>query len=146
MLHQVETDLVAAMRAGNIIERDTLRMLKSALKNAQIEKGSELSEEEATVVAQREVKRRHEAIEGFKAAGKDELAEIEAQEATILAKYVPAQMPETEVRTRIDEYLKTNPATAAEVGKVMGALTPQFKGKADMGLVSRIVRELLTNS
>lgn len=145
MLQQVETDLVAAMRAGNTVERETLRMLKAALKNAEIEKGSELTEEETVVIAQKEVKRRNEAIEGFKAAGKAELAEVEAQEAAILAKYVPAQMSEQEIRTGISTYLQDNPATNAELGKVMGALTPQFKGKADMGLVSKIVRELLSN-
>jgi len=144
MLREVETDLVAAMRAGDTVARETLRMLKAALKNAEIEKGSELTEEESIVVAQKEVKRRHEAIEGFKAAGKAELAEMEAQEARILAKFVPAQMPEEEIQRQVKDYLTKNPATPADMGKVMGALTPTFKGKADMGLVSKIVRELLT--
>lgn len=146
MLHQVETDLVAAMRAGNTVERETLRMLKSALKNAQIEKGSELTEEESITVAQKEVKRRNEAIEAFTAAGKPELAEMEKQEAQILSKYVPALMEEGEIRQIVEGYLSENPATVADMGKVMGALTPQFKGKADMGTVSKIVRESLTDS
>jgi uncharacterized protein YqeY len=146
MLQQVETDLVAAMRAGNTVERETLRMLKSALKNAQIEKGSELTEEEAIVIAQKEVKRRNEAIDGFNSAGKPELAEMEAQEAQILAKYVPAQMSENDIRQAVTDYLNTNPATVADLGKVMGALSPQFKGKADMGLVSKLVRETLSST
>ncbi len=143
MLQRVENDLLDAMRAGDTIKRETLRMLKSALKNAQIEKGSELTDEEAIVIAQKEVKRRNEAIEGFTAAGKPELAEAEAQEAKILAQYVPAQMEEADIRSIVERHLVDNPATLTEMGKVMGALTPQFKGKADMGLVSKIVRELL---
>lgn len=143
MIHQVEADLLDAMRAGDTVVRETLRMLKSALKNAQIEKGSELTEDEAVRVAQKEVKRRNEAIEGFRAAGKPELAEMEAHEARILAKYVPAQMEESEIRTIIQTYLEANPATISQLGAVMGALTPQFKGRADLGLVSRIVRESL---
>ena len=146
MLQQVETDLVAAMRAGDTVERETLRMLKSALKNAQIEKGSELTEEESTTIAQKEVKRRHEAIEGFTAAGKPELAEMEAQEAKILAKYVPEQMTEDKIRSIIAVYLSSNPASIADMGKVMGALSPQFKGKADMNLVSKVVRESLSTN
>ncbi len=146
MLRQVETDLVAAMRAGDTVERETLRMLKSSLKNAEIEKGSELTEEESIVVAQKEVKRRHEAVEGFKAAGKDELAEMEAQEARILAKYVPALMSEEEIKAKVSDYLKENPAAVDQIGKVMGALSPIFKGKADMGIVSKTVRELLSNT
>ena len=146
MLQQVETDLVAAMRAGNTVERETLRMLKSALKNAQIEKGSELTEEESTTIAQKEVKRRHEAIEGFTAAGKPELAEMEAQEAKILAKYVPEQMTEDKIHSIVAVYLSSNPASIADMGKVMGALSPQFKGKADMNLVSKVVRESLSTN
>jgi uncharacterized protein YqeY len=146
MLNQIETDLVAAMRAGNAVERETLRMLKSALKNAQIEKGSELTDEEAVGVAQKEVKRRAEAIEAYKAAGKPQLAEMEAQEARILTKYVPAQMSEEEIRVKIKDYLGQNPAQADQMGKVMGELSSTFKGKADMGLVSKIVRELLTST
>lgn len=146
MLQQVETDLVTAMKAGDTVVRETLRMLKSALKNAVIEKGSDLTDEEAIVIAQKEVKRRNEAIEGFTAAGKPDLAEMEAQEAKILAKYVPAQMTEEEIRSIIVTHLQANPATVADLGKVMGALSPQFKGKADMGLVSKLVREILSST
>lgn len=144
MLQRVETDLMAAMKAGDTVVRETLRMLKSALKNAEIEKGSELTEEESVVIAQKEVKRRNEAIEGFTAAGKPELAEMESQEAKILAKYVPEQMAEDKIRLIVAEYLNSNPSSIADMGKVMGALSPQFKGKADMNLVSTIVRASLS--
>ncbi len=143
MISQIEFDLISAMKAGNVVERETLRMLKSAIKNAEIDKGSELTDEETITIIQKEVKRRNEAIEAFKTANKPELVEMETQEARVLQKYLPELMAEAEIRTKVGEYLSSNPATSADIGKVMGTLSAQLKGKADMGLVSKIVKESL---
>jgi len=143
MIEKIEADLLEAMKSGDSVKRETLRMLKSSLKNLQIEKGSELGDEDITAVIQKEVKRRKEAIESYTAAGRAEQAAQEEQEATILSAYLPEQMNEDELRQLIVNHLADNPASPAEIGKVMGALSPTLKGKADMGLVSRLVRELV---
>lgn len=143
MLERIEADLVTAMKAGDSVTRETLRLLKSAVKNTEIEKGNQLSDEEVVAVIQREVKRRKEAVESYKAANRAEQAAAEEQEAAILTKYLPSQMSEAELQAYIENYLEQNPATSDQVGQVMGALSVQLRGKADMGLVSRLVREKL---
>ncbi len=143
MIEKIEEQLIAAMKSGENLKRDTLRMLKSSLKNAQIEKGSDLTDEESITVIQKEVKRRKEAIESFNAADRPEQAAQEEQEAAILAEYLPAQMSEEDLRAFVTDYLAKNPAQPSDMGKVMGALSGQLKGKADMGVVSKIVKELV---
>jgi uncharacterized protein YqeY len=145
MLDKIEADLLEAMKGGDELKRDTLRLLKSALKNAEIEKGGKLSEDDAIATVQKEVKRRREAVESYRAAGRSEQASQEERESEILAAYLPSQMSEDEIRSQIKDYLASNPATVGEVGKTMGQLSSHFKGKADLGLVAKIVRELIAN-
>lgn len=144
-IETIEKDILDAMRAGDTTKRETLRMLKSSLKNYEIEKGNPLSADDITAVIQKEVKRRKEAIESYTAAGKPEQAAQEELEATLLSTYLPEQMSEEDIRSLITAYLEANPTTVQEMGKAMGALSPQFKGKADMSTVSRIVREEIQN-
>lgn len=146
MQERIETDLIAAMKSGDNLKRETLRLLKSALKNAQIEKGSALTDEEAVTVIQREVKRRKEAVESYKSAGREDQAAQEEQESVILEAYLPEQMNEEDLRSYVTDYLSKNPTGMADIGRAMGALSGQLKGKADMGLVSRLLRELVTPS
>ncbi|QQG50058.1 MAG: GatB/YqeY domain-containing protein [Candidatus Berkelbacteria bacterium] len=146
MIERIEAELLEAMKSGDTSKRETLRMLKSSLKNAEIEKGTELGDEEVISVIQKEVKRRKEAFQSYQDAGRPEQAKLEEEEATILGAYLPEQMSESDLRALISEYLAKNPVAPNEIGKAMGALSAELKGKADMGLVSRLVRELVTGT
>lgn len=141
VLADIETDLLAAVKSGDQFTRDTLRYLKSVLKNAEIEARAELSDDQATSVIQKEVKRRVEAEELYKQAAKPELAQNEAAENKVLKKYLPSQMSEAEVKAAVTEFLAKNPTQLSEMGKAMGQLSGLLKGKADMGVVSKLLRE-----
>jgi len=143
MLEKIDADLLAAMKSGESLKRDTLRMLKSALKNFQIEKGSELTDEETVSVIQKEVKRRKESIVAYEAAQKPDLVAAEQEEMAILSTYLPKQMSDEEIRQEVTSYLEEHPTAPDKAGQAMGALSARLKGKADMGKVSQILRESL---
>lgn len=141
LLEQIDADLLEAIKSRNELTRDTLRFLKSSLKNAELTNNHQaLTDEQVVGVIQKEVKRRNEAIAAYGQASKPELAESEKKEAEILQKYLPSQKSETEIQAIITEYLAQNPTTPAEFGRAMGALGQQLKGQADLGLVSRLLK------
>lgn len=144
LLNQINTDLIEAQKASDSLTRDTLRMVKTTIKNVEIAKGIELNDEQIVDVLAKEVKQRQEAADSFVAGNRPELAEKEQQEIAILKKYLPEQISEDELSQMIDEAITETGATAMnEMGKVMGALIPKIKGRADAGLVSQIVRQKL---
>ena len=122
-------------------------MVISAIGYYEINKGGagyEATEEDVLAVIQKEAKQHRDSIEQFRTANRPELVEKEEKELEILNKYLPQQMNEEEIRKLVNEAIaKTNASTPADMGKVMGALMPQTKGKADGGVVSRILREEL---
>lgn len=145
---QLKDELKQAMLAKDTVKTSVLRMVISAIGYAEIQKGGagyEATEEDVMSVIQKEAKQHRDSIEQFKNAGRNELVEKEETELAILAKYMPEQMGEDEVRKLVVAAIaKSGAASAAEMGKVMGVLMPDVKGKADGGLVSRIVKEELT--
>lgn len=143
MLERIDADLIEAQKNKEELKRDILRLVKSALKNATIEKGSDLTDEEVIAVLNREVKKRKESIAAYEQANRPELVESELAEIGIIQVYLPELMSEDDIRTAVASYLAANPTTAAQMGQAMGALSGQLKGKADMGLVSKILRESL---
>lgn len=137
---RLRNDLNSARR-----ERDKLRTLVltttlSELRNREIELGREASDEEAVEVIGRAVKRRREAAEQIRSAGRTELAEKEEKEAELLTGYLPAQLDEAEVRRYVREAIAGG---ATNVGAVMGAVMPRVKGRFDGRETNRIVREEL---
>jgi uncharacterized protein YqeY len=146
---QLKEELKQSMLARNTEKTSTLRMVISALGYYEIEKGGagyEASEEDVQDVLQKQAKQRRDSIEQFEAANRNELAEKEKQELELLESYLPKQMGEEEIKQLVDEAITQTGATnAADMGKVMGALMPKTKGKADGGLVSRLVKEKLGN-
>jgi uncharacterized protein len=144
---QLKEELKQSMLARDAEKTSTLRMVISALGYYEIEKGGagyEATEEDIEAVLQKQAKQRRDSIEQFKAGGRDELAEKETKELTLIESYLPEQMSEEEVGKLVEEAIKqTGATTAADMGKVMGALMPKVKGKADGTLVSRLVREKL---
>lgn len=145
LLEKIQNDLKEAMKAHEDVKVSTLRMIISAAGNARISKGTELNDEEVISLLQKEVKLRDEAINVSKEASRNELAERGEEERKILKEYLPEEMPEEEVRKIVEETIsEVGAATRADMGKVMGALMPKVKGRADGSLVSRLVQEKLS--
>jgi len=141
---RIEAAMRDSMRARDQQRTETLRMVMAAAHNRRIALGRELTDEEVIEVLARQVKQRRESIEMYVAAGRDDRAQLEQAEAAILAEFLPAQMDEAEIedlaRAAIAE---TGASSPAEMGRVMGRLSPQTKGRADGKAVSEVVRRLL---
>src|ERR1700722_7436448 len=144
---QLKKEHKQSMLAKDADKTSTLRMVISALGYYEIEKGGagyEASEEDIETILQKQAKQRRDSIEQFKAGNRPELAEKETKELELIESYLPKQMAEEEVKQLVDEAVAQTGATmASDMGKVMGALMPKIKGKADGGLVSRLVKEKL---
>jgi len=148
MLKQkLKEELKGSMLARNELKTSVLRMLLSAVNYYEIQKGGagyEATDEDVLSVIQKEAKQRKDSIEEFKKAERSELVDKETKELEMLQAYLPQQMSEEEIRTLVKEAIdQTNAKTIAEIGKVMGALMPKVKGKADGSLVSKLVKETL---
>jgi uncharacterized protein len=160
---KIQEDLKTSLMGKKELELSVLRMLLSAINNKEtdkktkiwkekpdmapeeIQKEAELSDEEIFDVIASEIKKRREAIELYEKGGRKELADKESKEVEILQKYLPAQLSEDEIKKLVEEAIKkTGAKEMKEMGKVMGIITAQVKGKADMTLVSKIVKESLT--
>jgi len=145
---QIHADLIAAMKSGDHLRRDVLRMCESAMKNDAIEKKEELAdltEEESLAVIKRLVKQRKDSASQFVDGGRDDLAQKENQEIEILAAYLPAQASDDEIRSVVTKVIATVGATSqADMGKVMGLAMKELGGNADGNDVRRIVLETLS--
>ncbi|NYG54443.1 GatB/YqeY domain-containing protein [Nocardioides perillae] len=145
---RIRADLTTAMKARDDLTSSTLRMVLTAITNAEVagKEARELSDDDVVTVLASEAKKRREAATAFEDAGRAEMAERERAEAEVLAGYLPSQLSETEVAD-----LVTSTITALGVqgegmkamGKVMGALQSQVKGRADGGVVAAEVRRQL---
>jgi len=144
---QLQAELKQAMLAKDQTKTSVLRMLISSLGYFEIQKGGagySATEEDVMSVIQKEAKQHKDSIEQFKAAGRTDLVEKENKELEILQVYLPEQMSEEEIKKLVIEAIeKTGASSQTDMGKVMGALMPKTKGKADGNIVSRIVREQL---
>lgn len=140
---KLNSDLKSAMVAKEQTKLDTLRMLKSRIKNEEIAKQKEFTDEEIITVISSEVKRRKDSFEQYTAGNRPELAQKEQDEINILQTYLPEQLSEDEVRKIIEESLQGKSFVAADFGKAMGAVMPKLKGKADGALISKILKEKL---
>ncbi len=145
---QLREELKQSMLAKTAEKTSVLRLLLSALNYYEIQKGGanyEATDEDVMAVIQKEAKQRKDSIEAFKAAGRQELVDKESKELEMLQVYLPQQMPEAEITKLVKETIAQTGATnQQDMGKVMGALMPKVKGKAEGGLVSKIVRDNLS--
>lgn len=145
---QIKEDLKKAMLAKDNVGTSTLRMLLSAVNYYEIQKGGagyEATDEDLQSVIQKEVKQRRDSIDQFIKGGREDLVGQETKEMAVLEKYLPEQMSDEEIRMLVaDAIKKTNAQNLQDMGKVMGVLMPQTKGKADGGIVSRFVKEALS--
>ena len=141
---RIQSDITAAMRSGDALRRDTLRMAESAIYNAEKRDRREYSDDEVAGVIAREVKTRRESVEAFRKGGREDLASKEEGEIAILAAYLPEQLSEAEVAALVEEAIATTqPAGPRDMGKVMGWLAPRIKGRADGKVVSQAVAQAL---
>ena len=148
MLKQkIFSDMKEAMKAGDVLKRDTLRMLDSMIKNMEIEKLKKkegLTDAEVQEVITRAVKQRKDAAAQYETGGRPELAEKETREVEILKAYVPEQLGEEKIREIVKEVISsTGAAGKTDIGKVMGQAMRKLKGQADGNLVKRIAEEEL---
>ena len=144
----IMTDMKEAMKSHDKETLSTLRFLKSAIDlfkiNNKMDRTESPNDDTVIEVVSKQVKTHKESIEEFKKAGRNDLVENLLKEVQILSKYLPEQLSEDEVRSKIDEVISSIEATSIkDMGKVMKELTPIFKGKADMKLVNTIVKEKL---
>lgn len=146
--NQLQDELKQAMKNQNELQKSVLRMLLSAVTYYEINKGGagyEATDEDVMSVIDKQVKQRKDSIEQFEKAGRQELADKEKEEMQLLEKYLPEQMSEEDVRAIVKNAItQTGATSAADMGKVMGIVMPQVKGKADGNLVGKIVRESLS--
>lgn len=141
---KLQADLKTAMKSGNEQQKVAVRMLLSAIRNAEIEQQTELSDEEIQAIVVRQVKQRRDAIEQFKTGDREDLVEKEQAELDILEKYLPPQMTREEIKELARKTIaEVEATTVKQLGLVMKNLMPQVKGKADGNVVSQVVRELL---
>ena len=137
---RVQTDIAAAMRAGDGLRRDVLRMVVSAAYNVEKRQGRPLTDDEYLAVLSREVKTRRESVEAFRAGGREDLAAKEEAEIAIVGEYLPAALTEDELAALVRAGIAaTGASSARDMGKVMGWLAPRTRGRADGKLVSELV-------
>lgn len=141
---RLQDDLTQAIRDRDELRRDTLRMAIAAAYNTQKAAGRELTDDEVIQVLSREVKSRRESIEAYSAAGRTDAASKEQAEIDIISIYLPEQLSEVAIDALVKETIEAVGASSPrDMGKVMAALTPKTRGRADGKLVSAAVaREL----
>lgn len=143
---QLQNDLQDAMRASDEVRKSTLRMLMSAINNAEVAgaERKELSDEQVMQVIVKQVKQRRESIEEFKKANRQDLVDKEAAEMKVLEAYMPPQMGREEIEAEVRKAMEeTGAATAADKGKLMKVLMPRLSGKAEGREINEVVTQLL---
>lgn len=139
-------EMKEAMRSGDSDRLSVVRLLRATIKNKEIEKGKglKLAEEEVIQVISTAVKQRRESIDLFEKGGRQDLAEKEKKEMAILQSYLPQQISEEELRTKVKEAIAQSGASdVKQMGKVMKILVPQLVGRAEGDSISRMVRRCL---
>ncbi|RST73864.1 GatB/YqeY domain-containing protein [Siminovitchia acidinfaciens] len=146
LLDRLNEDMKQAMKSKEKEKLSVIRMLKAALQNEAIKQGNkQLSEDEELTVLSREVKQRKDSLHEFEKAGREDLAQKVREELSIISYYMPEQLSDDEVEELVRKAIAdTGASTKADMGKVMGALMPKVKGKADGTLVSKLVQRHLS--
>jgi len=141
---QMNEDLKAAMKSGDTFRKDTLRLLLSAIKQVEVDTRTTMTEEQVAVLLQTEAKKRRDSITEMRGAARNDLADKEEAELTILQSYLPEQLTreqlEVEARKAIAE---TGATTAKDMGNVMKVMMPRVKGRADGKMVNEVIKALL---
>jgi uncharacterized protein len=141
---RLKDDITAAMRSGEVLRRDTLRMAENAIYNAEKRDRRTYTDDEVAAILAKEVKTRRESVEAFRAGAREDLAGKEEREIEILSAFLPAQLTDAELEGLVGEAIAaTGASTPRDMGKVMGWLSPRTKGRADGRRVSELVNRRL---
>ncbi len=144
MKQQLTEDMKAAMKAGEKHKLGVIRLINAAIKQREVDERIELDDTAVIAVLDKMVKQRKDSVSQYEAANREDLAEIERAEIVVIEAYLPAKMGETEIVAAIQAAIaETGASGPADMGKLMGALKPKLAGQADMGLVSKLVKQLL---
>ncbi len=145
LLDTINQDLKAAMLSKDVIVRDTLRMLIADIKRFEIDKRVEADDTKVSDLINKNVKQRRDSIAQFKSGGREDLVATEEEQLNVILKYLPEQLSEEEIQKLVQDGIAAVSAESMkDMGKLMGHLKPIFEGKADMSIVSKLVKELLS--
>lgn len=143
---QLTDDMKAAMKSGDKHTLGVVRLIKAAVQQKEVDERIELDDTAVVAVLDKMVKQRKDSISQYEAANREDLAQIERDEMVVIERYLPAKMDEAEIVAAIQAAVAETGATSpADIGKLMGALKPKVAGKADMGLVSKLVKQQLAS-
>jgi uncharacterized protein YqeY len=144
LIDQLESDLGEAMKLRDEVRTTTLRLLKSALKNYQIELGHDLTMQEALSVLQKEAKKHQDSIKQYEEANREDLANEEKAELGVIEKYLPEQMNREDVEKTVDLAIaELNASGPSDMGKVIGLVRQKTEGKADGSMIAEIAKQKL---
>ncbi len=144
MSRRLNEEIKSAMKSGDKDRLETLRLLKASLQKVLIDKGASATPDDEIAFLAVEVKRRKEAVELYRKGGRKDLADKEERELVIISEYLPKPLTEEELRTLVDEAVReTGAQSPKDMGRVMSAVMPKVKGKADGKTVQELVKARL---
>lgn len=141
---QLTDDMKTAMKAGEKDRLGVIRLVLAAIKQKEVDERVEMTDPLVLAVLEKMVKQRKDSITQYESAAREDLAAIERYELGVIQAYLPEKMDEAAILAAIDQAMaQTGAATGADIGKLMGVLKPALAGQADMGLVSKLVKQKL---
>ncbi|KJG37474.1 glutamyl-tRNA amidotransferase [Photobacterium angustum] len=144
LIERLKDEQKAAMKAKDKPRLGAIRLVLAAIKQREVDEKITLSDDDVLVVLTKMVKQRRDSVAQYEAAGRQDLADVEHAEISVLAEFMPQPLTEEEISALMDEAIAaTGAATMQDMGKVMGVLKPQIQGRADMGIVSKLVKTKL---
>ena len=142
---QITDDMKTAMRAKDTVRLGAIRLLLAAIKQREVDERIELTDTDVVTIIEKMLKQRRDSISQYEAANRQDLADVEKFEVTVLQTYMPQQFSEAEVAAIVAEVItSTGAASPKDMGKVMGAIKPKLAGRADMGKVSGLIKAQLS--
>ena len=143
--NRINEDVKSAMRNKDKVRLGTLRLITAAFKQKEVDERIELDDAAVLAILDKMVKQRKDSIEQYTKAERNDLADVEKAEITIIQEYLPAQLSDAEIEQMIDEAMSaTGASSMQDMGKVMGQLKPKLQGRADMGQVSQKIKQKLS--
>ncbi|WP_010270287.1 GatB/YqeY domain-containing protein [Paenibacillus senegalensis] len=141
---RLNEDMKQAMKSQDKFRLSVIRMIRSAIKNLEIDQRRTLDDNEVLDILSREIKQRRDSLQDFEKAGREDLAEAVKAEIAVISEYLPQQLTEEEVKDLVLQTIQeTGASSKADMGKVMSALMPKLKGRADGKLVNQLVQQSL---
>lgn len=143
--NQIIADMKSAMKAKDSATLKAVRMIVEAIKQKEVDTREELDDQGILAVIQKMVKQRKDSIDQFTQAGRDDLVSVEEAELKVINLYMPKQLSESEIESVVDQVIsQTGASGMQDMGKLMGVLKAELSGKADMGIVSKIIKSKLS--